>query len=378
MPPLAKFAAMAGTLAPALVGPDREVHLEPEHHAPAACDASGRFAFADVPPGRYVLRVRTRGDGPQINAAQVFLWLAPGQMLEGLTIAPLPEVPPEVAARQKVREEKRFEQFNGKPGIVLWAEGKVKDVAGRPLAKANVYLRTAHHGGIRMYEDILATTTDDQGHYEFRGEVYPTTESPVLVAKVAGRPPAVANAEARTVDNDRPARVDLTVADVGGSACVTVLRDGQPMANARVQLEATGSTAILSGFGWAAFSGVPERAAFEAIVEPSAVTDRDGVARFAELIPGLYTVHATGNANGIDREDRGHSMPRNVRTGEVDGVAIVAGRETETTVPLAVAQAADHTVRFQVFRPDGRPVATRSSASILDWAAQRSGEPARG
>ena len=193
-------------------------------------------------------------------------------------------------------------QFNGKPGMVLWAEGTVKEMSGRPLVKADVYLRTAHHGGIRMYEDILATTTDAQGHYSFSGEVHPTTESPVLVAKVKGRPPAVVNAEARTVENDRPAKVDLTVADVGGSASVTVLRDGKPLPNARVQLEATGSAAILSGFGWAAGSGGPEKAAFEAIVEPSAVTDRDGVARFGELIPGLYTVHATDNSQGVNRQ----------------------------------------------------------------------------
>ena len=363
MAPLAKFGSVSGKLATKLVGSGIFVHIDPEHHAPVACDASGRFAFSDVPPGRYVVRVTKGNNGPGINAGQIILWLAPGEKIEGLLIDALPLPPPEIVARQKVQQEKMLMQLNGKPGVVLWAEGTVKDTSGRPLAKADVYLRTAHHGGLRMYEDILATTTDAQGHYAFSGEVHPTTESPVLVAKVRGRPAAVVNAEARTVQNDRPAKVDLTVADAGGSASVTVLCDGKPVPDATVQLEATGSAAILSGFGWARDSGGPEKAAFGALVEPSAATGRDGVARFGELIPGLYTVHATDNSHGVNRQARRVFAQNGVGTGQVHGVAIVAGRETKTIVPIEVARAtapADHTVRFQVIRPDGRPVTNES------------------
>jgi hypothetical protein len=363
MPPLAKFGSIAGKLATKLVGSGLFVQIDPEHHAPVACDASGRFAFSDVPPGRYVVRSTKGSNGPGIGAAQIILWLAPGQKIEGLMIDALPLLPPEIVARQKAQEQKMLMQLNGKPGVVLWAEGTVKDTSGRSLVKADVYLRTAHHGGLRMYEDILATTTDAQGHYSFSGEVHPMTESPVLVAKVQGRPPAVVNAEARTVHNDRPAKVDLTVADAGGSASVTVLRDGKPLPDATVQLEATGSAAILSGFGWSRDSGGPEKVAFGALVEPSAVSGRDGVAQFGELIPGLYTVHATDNSHGVNRQPRRVFAQNGVGTGELHGVAIVAGRETKTIVPIAVARAAapaDHTVRFQIIRPDGRPVTNES------------------
>ena len=359
MSPLAKFGSISGKLDTTLVGSGIFVHIDPEHHAPVACDASGRFAFIDVPPSRYDVRLTKGINGRGINAARIILWLAPGQKIEGLMIDALPLLPPEIVARQKTQKEKMLMQLNGKPGVVLWAEGTVKDTSGRPLVKADVYLRTAHHGGIRMYEDILTTTTDAQGHYSFSGEVHPTTESPVLVAKFKRRPPAVVNAEARTVQNDRPAKVDLTVADAGGSASVTVLRDGKPLPDVWVQLEATGSAAILSGFGWARDSGGPEKAAFEALVEPSAVTDRDGVARFGELIPGLYTVRAADTLHGLNRQPRRAFAQNGVGTGEVHGVAIVAGRETKTIVPIAVANAAapaDHSVRFQVIRPDGRPV----------------------
>ena len=208
--------------------------------------------------------------------------------------------------------------------------------------------------------NILVTTTDAQGHYSFNGEVHPTMESPVLgVAKVKGDPAAV-NAEARTVQNDRPAKVDLTVADAGGSASVTVLRNGKPLPDATVELEATGSAAILSGFGWARASQGPERAAFDAIVEPRAVTDRNGVARFGELIPGLYSIHAADTSDQPYRQPGRAFAHDGVGTGQVHGVAIVARRETMAIVPIAAVRAAapaDHTVRFQVIRPDGRPVA---------------------
>ena len=64
MPPLAKFGSIAGKLDPKLVGPGSFVHIDPENHAPVACDASGRFAFGDVPPGRYVVRVTKRRQRP--------------------------------------------------------------------------------------------------------------------------------------------------------------------------------------------------------------------------------------------------------------------------------------------------------------------------
>ena len=287
MAPLAKFGSVAGKLDTKLLSSGLFVHIDPEHHAPVACDASGRFAFSEVPPGRYVIRLKKGVNGPGIGAAQIILWLAPGQKIEGLVIDALPLLPPEIVARQKVQEKRMLMQFNGKRGVVLWAEGTVKDTSGRPLTKADVYLRTAHHGGLRMYEDILATTTDAQGHYSFSGEVHPTTESPVLVAKVEGRPPAVVNAEARTVQNDRPAKVDLTVANAGGSASVTVLRDGKPAAGR--DGPARGHRIRGDPLGvWLGTLSPSVRKERRLTLSSSrrAVTDRNGVARFGELIPG--------------------------------------------------------------------------------------------
>ena len=361
---LAKFGSISGNLDAKVVAPGLFIHLEPQHHSPVACDDSGNFTFSEVPPGRYYLRVTGKGNVPSTKAAQITVWLAPGQKIEGLKIDPAPELPPAIVARQKAERERMLTQLNGKKGVVTWVEGTVKDTSGRPLEKAEVYLRTAYHGGIRMYEDILSTTTDAQGHYSFSGEIRPSTESPVLVAKVKGHPLAVVNAVARTVDNDRPAKVDLTVADVGGSASVTVLREGKPLPNVMVQLEATGSAAIMAGFGWARDSGGPAKGQFEALVEPKAVTDGNGVARFSELIPGIYNVHASDSAQGVHREARrGAFALHGVSTGAVDGVPIVAGRDTSTVVSIAsanVAAAANRKIRFQVIRPHGRWTAGES------------------
>ena len=269
-------------------------------------------------------------------------------------------LPPEIVARQKAQEERMLMQFNGKPGMVLWAEGTVKDTSGRPLVKADVYLRTAHDGGMRMNEDILATTTDAQGHYSFSGEVHPMTESPVLVAKVEGRPPAVVNAEARTVQNDRPAKVDLTIADAGGSASVTVLRDGKPLPDATVELEATGSAAILSGFGWArrfptsGESGVrrdrraprghrPQRrgpvwrAHPRSLQRPRRLTLR--ISR-----PPAPGEPSRTTASTPAKCTAWRSWPDARRR-----------RSCQSQLPKPPTPA-DHTVRFQVIRPDGRPV----------------------
>ena len=43
MSPLAKFGSISGKLDTTLVGSGIFVHIDPEHHAPVACDASGRL-----------------------------------------------------------------------------------------------------------------------------------------------------------------------------------------------------------------------------------------------------------------------------------------------------------------------------------------------
>ncbi|QEH35295.1 Nickel uptake substrate-specific transmembrane region [Aquisphaera giovannonii] len=328
--PMTRLGSISGRLAPKLAGPGIGVVLDPEVQQPTPCDAGGRFEIRDLPPGRYLLRLTKGNQG--VRSGQVTVWLAPGGKVDGLVFDEIPPPTPE-----GIEQERKFlEQLNGRHGPdakdELWVEGTVRDAAGRPLAGVDVFVRTAFHGGIRMYEDVRRTATDARGHYAISGPIHGFVEGLVVVAKAKGRPPAVANAEARSTRNDRPAKLDLTLAEVGGSASVAVIKDGKPLAGSTVRLEAEGGANIHFGFGWARAAGGAARTALDAVLAPAAETGRDGVAHFAELLPGLYTARSDGPAHGL---------------------AVSPGREAKATLSPAPGRL---DVRFQVVRPDGRPV----------------------
>jgi protocatechuate 3,4-dioxygenase beta subunit len=328
--PMARLGSIAGRLAPKLVEPGVHVAFDSYGRQSAPCDADGRFEIRDLSPGRYVLRLAKAN--ASVRSGQVTAWLAPGGKVEGLVIDEIPPPTPEEAEQQK----RVLEQLNGRRAEgdkdELWVEGTVRDASGRALAGVDVFVRTAFHGGIRMYEDVRQAVTDAQGRYAISGPVHGFVEGLVVIAKAEGRPPAVANTEARSTQRDRPSKLDLTLADSGGSASIAVIQDGRPLAGVNVRLEAEGGANIHFGFGWAQGANAPARAALAAVLSPTAATDRDGVAHFAELLPGFYTASSGAQAHGL---------------------AVSPGREARATLASAPVQ---HDVRFLVVRPDGRPV----------------------
>ena len=353
--PLARFGAIAGRLDPALAGPGAQVRLDEQPIPPASCDAEGRFELRDVPPGEHTLRVY-RG-GRSVPHPQATARVAPGQRTEGIAIGAPAPAPPGPAPKPRLLGGPPRNGPDGKPEEATWVEGTLRDAAGRPVAKAEVFVRTGYHGGIRMYEDVRKTTSDDRGHYEIRGPVRGFVEPLTVVAHVEGRPPAVATAPGRSERNDRAAALDLTFADRGGSARVAVLKEGRPLAGAGVGLSFEGAAFALSDLSYVGAARGPERAELDTIVSPTAHTGPDGVAHFAGLLPGLYDVRAIDSPEPGEVRAMAWTRQGGMAYGRAVGLGVAAGREASTT--LAVAPE-DNAVRFLVLRPDGRPVTSQT------------------
>jgi Carboxypeptidase regulatory-like domain len=108
-------------------------------------DGQGLFAFAGVPPGKYVLSARRRGYIPQTYQQHEFFTTAivvgPGLQSENLT-------------------------FSLRPGSSI--SGVVVDESGDPLRHAGVMLfRRMISGGASRILQVRNDSTDDEGRYHF-------------------------------------------------------------------------------------------------------------------------------------------------------------------------------------------------------------------
>jgi protocatechuate 3,4-dioxygenase beta subunit len=350
MAPLARLGSIEGRLDPTLAGPSTTVVLESQgrHIRDVACDAQGRFVARDVRPGWY--RLRLLRDKRPVATELLGVRVTPGQRVADVVIGPPPASPPRELP----------DQFPGglpsQPGggaeEVVWVEGTVRDEQGRGVAEADVYARVEFDGGIRIVERVRKATTDDRGRYQVRGPKQSMVGAPALIVHAEGRPPALAFGPPPAADG-RTSTVDLMLADAsrGGSARVTVLKDGQPMAGANVGLTLLDANVPLFAVGRKGAARGPDRDAIEAMLHPTAVTGPEGVARFTNLFPGAYELTATerGPARFIPwARDQGLVF------GIAKGLTVTEGRETAFAIAIHPQPC---TARFQVLRPDGTPVA---------------------
>src|SRR6476660_2594006 len=94
------------------------------------------------------------------------LWMAP----DGRPAAPAPVAVPQprqAPSGPQVRPE-------GKTRDAFWITGMVRDATGRGLPGARVFARSLVDGGIRLYEEVRSTVTDDGGAYEIHGQAHTT------------------------------------------------------------------------------------------------------------------------------------------------------------------------------------------------------------
>lgn len=359
IPPLARFARIAGRVDGALKGLGTEAYLMGRTPGDASmpvapCDEEGRFMMADVLPGDYTVEAR-RGEQP-VRYAGVVVKPGPGQVIRDIVVRPAPPPSPE----QEKAEQRSLRAWSGDPSrIITWVEGTISDEEGRPLPGANVYVHVMYHGGMRMHSEVKKTKSDPQGRYRFEGPLHPSMGTLSVAVAAKGRPLMVACAPAPDSSADpedlKPSRLDVAVGSQGGSLAVTVLRDGRREERVNVRLTSTDTNRIFAEF--ARSTTLEERNELNRIAVPNAVTGADGVARFKDLPPGTYQVVATAAVDPTRPFTKGRIARTQPAQGIGRGIDVSPGARVETTVAILDELAP---TRFRLLAPDGAPVANRS------------------
>jgi hypothetical protein len=351
MPRLVRFASLQGILDPALIKPGTSVHTKHGHwgngvwdRAEAVCDDGGRFELLDMIPGSLSLSLTQSGQ--QVLVEPGSLQLAPGQAVAGLVLKPQAPPRPTGPSPDAAAQVGRGRNPDPKQEFV-WVQGTVRDESGQPLPDAVVYARTAYHGGIRMYEDVRKTTSDAQGRYQIKGQVWEFMDALAVVACSGDRTPAVAYAPAPSADVAGRPPLDLAIASRGGVLRVTVIRDGKPLPGAWVSLLSDGVAGLTQ---WARENTLGGE--LDHRFQPRAQAGADGVARFSGLFPNSYRILASAGNEPLNARDLRWPQSSGPPSGFAENVGVAAGQEVEFS--LAIHPQAN-TVRFRVIRPGGEP-----------------------
>lgn len=329
LPPLAPFARLSGTVAPALMQPGATVSLSNYSNTsdwcqtPAYVTAAGQWTLKDVLPGQYFVAL-TGGRGEK---EQVMVTVLPGQKLSGIRLVPKKPPTETVLLAQSLLD--RAPLYPASPDSVV--EGRVTTSDGKPVAGADVYAIYWVTGGMSGAQTVHAAKTDVQGMYHFSGwpVKYGKLDPAVtLVAHLSGL--GIATAEAALADGPnslRPIRQDLVLPASSASLTVRVLQNGVPAANIPVSIGSPGKNPVIPTMYRESDRGDAANA-LRTLLTPSASTGPDGTATFKDLTPGLWTV--TANRTILNLLADGPPPPSNIS----NNVAVQAGESRSFTLSL--------------------------------------------
>ncbi len=262
-----------------------------------------------------------------------------------------------------------FGMKHGKEKQILWAAGTVYDEAGRPVVGADVFAVIGFYGGIRMYERILSVRTDKAGHWEFRGSDSVSAFNGTIIAHKPGHPYTSASILSpipnEMDENPRPVNLpsyDLVLAARGGNLEVVVREDGKPVQNAVVTIGRNHGPSIYDKHYVGSERG-PNREGVEGLLTPSVTTDSEGIASFADLVPGEYRVAVAGGQQDVDLLDTPFRDEVKCRFVKIGNVAVEGRQTRKLSIVLSPQQLYRASILVQ--RADGQPY-SRSEIRVSD------------
>ncbi|PCC69760.1 Carboxypeptidase regulatory-like domain-containing protein [Nannocystis exedens] len=256
-------------------------------------DGRGRFELAGLLPGKYELRAFAKGNNRSTPDKPLEVTLSEGQDLEDIRVA--------LPASGQVR-------------------GKLRDVHGNPVARAQVSLQAAGRRASAMTGDDGSFHVPEAAAGEYR--VSATRDGVKLRAPGTGDDDV--QGVKLTVEADAVATVELVV-ETGNGKIVGVVRDegGGPVGDAFV--EATRESESARGPGGA----LPR---FFALNDRPHLTDPEGRFAIEELFPGKYTVRAFRRGGGettVEHVALGAEVTLTIApTGRLAGTVAVKGGGT--------------------------------------------------